>query len=171
MIAPDGAGVSGETTAACKEKPKTHPKAKAKSALQAAPRPFKSPTVVVLHAFVDEEVAVDEKAAEKKAAEKKKADRLKEIQEFEVLCDRLEFKIIDVPGDGHCLFHALRMSGHARDADYRALRLRVATEILRDAEYYATCMVEDPVYHDETPDIAEYCEGVRGDTYGGMLEC
>ena len=91
MIAPDGAGVSGETTAACKEKPKTHPKAKAKSALQAAPRPFKSPTVVVLQPFVDDPPPT--------AAEKKKADRLKEIQEFEVLCDRLEFKIIDVLGD------------------------------------------------------------------------
>ena len=97
-------------------------------------------------------------------------EKEEEIAAFERLCASSGFTITAVPGDGHCLFHALEMCGHG---NYRDLRKVAADEIQKDAGRYIPFLADDPHQHhsgDETTDLTVYCDGVRREKYGGDLE-
>ena len=97
--------------------------------------------------------------------------RDKEIGEFVRVCTTMRMNITAVPADGHCLFHALVMAGHAGEDNYRGLRNNVATELLRDQALYRQYLGEVDMDRERTAfNMDLYCQEVRGEKYGGWTE-
>ena len=59
---------------------------------------------------------------------------MKEIAEFAVMCATEHVKIVAVPADGHCLFHALATAVPAPGRNYQTLRNMAAEALLRDTD-------------------------------------
>ena len=56
---------------------------------------------------MDQNRAAEKEAKKNQALKDRPANKVKEIAEFAVMCATEHLKIVAVPADRHCLFHAL----------------------------------------------------------------
>ena len=97
-----------------------------------------------------------------------------ENNQFAALCRCMRMRILEVKGDGHCLFRALAMGVPQIGRNYQSLRELCSSEMLRERDTYLPFMASEPIPQhaagEDTEDFDSYCAGVLKQKWGGNME-